>query len=163
MSYLERLLTLEALSNFSETPREGTDKTAKTQPAGGSVGFGSNPLGDSQESRPGFVSYGSPDHGTRANFTPGSMDEIKTAAGDDWPELAADPVKLATFARLVVEQRQIEAGTRPARFASVASCHWCGPVWVPAHLEGQTLLGCRWCMNRERGRPIPRPDPDATY
>jgi hypothetical protein len=77
---------------------------------------------------------------------------------DERAEIAGRPEVLIAFARSLRESRQIAAGERPERFDRVATCRRCGPVWVPAFLEGQTLAGCRWCARRSRGLSIPRPE-----
>lgn len=87
-----------------------------------------------------------------------TISQLKSLAHpSEWAEVGHRPEVLSVFARSLRESRQIEAGERPDRFDGVATCRWCGPVWVPAHLDGQIVLGCRWCGPRSRGLPIPKP------
>ncbi len=143
MSYLDRLAALEAPADFSETPGEGTDKTAKTPGAGGSVSFGSAPRGVSRK------------------FDARELAELEAAAGEDWPDVRDRPEALEALAVALETRAMRDRGEVPAHYTRAALCASCGPVWL---WEGapERVLGCPWCFNRAAGKPIPRPpvEPD---
>ena len=105
-----------------------------------------------------------------------TLPELQTAAGEDWPEIAAHPDTLQAFAFLRRTRAQRARGERPEHYMRAALCERCGPVWLwdpgPAR-----VLACPWCTDppppgsrspgprfgagavftSRRARPIPRP------
>ena len=63
---------------------------------------------------------------------------------------------LAAFVASLDQRREMERGVRPAGYTEYATCAQCGPIWLWTPGE---VVGCPWCWNRTRGRPIPRPQP----
>lgn len=61
---------------------------------------------------------------------------------------------LATFARSLVQRREMDQGKRPDHYTEQATCKHCGPIWL--WFPGE-VLGCPWCWNRTAYKPIPRP------
>jgi len=84
--------------------------------------------------------------------------DLRTVAGDDWPEVAADPDLLESMAHAVQTRRMRERGEVPRHYTHTTTCAHCGPVpifpGVPAH-----VLSCPWCFNRAAGKPVPRAKP----
>ena len=70
---------------------------------------------------------------------------IREKAGDDWPEIAADPNQLKAFASLLMIVEMREQGIVPDHYTAITECRYCGPVpiWpgVPAE-----VAGCPWCF-----------------
>lgn len=87
-----------------------------------------------------------------------SIADLRTAAGDDWPEVAADPELLECLARAVQTRRMRELGTIPRHYTATTVCVHCGPVLIfpgaPARVDA-----CPWCLNRKAGKPVPRANP----
>ena len=82
--------------------------------------------------------------------------DLRRAAGDDWPTVAADPELLAAFRALVECNQTRRAGRRPAHWTQATECKDCGCVWLWPGAPAR-VLGCPWCFNRASGLPIPRP------
>lgn len=84
-----------------------------------------------------------------------ATDELRQAAGKDWPELAANPVLLECFAHMVAIRKMRERGEVPPSYTATTICAHCGPVPIfPGVAE--KVLGCPWCFNRVAGRPVPK-------
>ena len=83
-------------------------------------------------------------------------DALATEDIDAWNQGEIGIDTLAAFARSLVQRREMERGKVPAHFTERATCKRCGPVWL--WFRGE-VLGCPWCWNRLKGRPIPRPQP----
>ena len=75
---------------------------------------------------------------------------------EDWQNGEMSNENLAAFASVLVQRREMDQGKRPGDFTKHATCKHCGPVWL--RFAGE-VLGCPWCWNRARNRPIPRPYP----
>lgn len=71
-----------------------------------------------------------------------------------WLQGEVSAANMSAFARSLVQRREMEKGLVPAHYTERASCAQCGEVWL--WFSGE-VLGCPWCWNRIRGRPIPRP------
>ncbi len=86
--------------------------------------------------------------------------DLQQLAGDDWQILQHDPALLRSFTHAAETRRMRESGHRPKHYTQLASCKYCGVVWLwkgaPPHVEG-----CPWCFNRVAGKPIPRPCRDG--
>jgi hypothetical protein len=80
---------------------------------------------------------------------------IRDMAGDDWPEIAADPNQLKDFAAMAMTVEMREQGYVPAHYTATTTCKQCGPVPI-FQGAGPHVLGCPWCFNRHKGLPIPR-------
>ena len=61
---------------------------------------------------------------------------------------------LIALARSMVLRRELNQGKVPSRFNKHAICKQCGPVWL---WDSSEVVFCPWCLNREEGKPIPRP------
>lgn len=85
-----------------------------------------------------------------------ALDQLRRAAGDDWPALVADPEQMAAFCALMACNETRRAGRRPAHWTQVSECGDCGYVWLWPGAPAR-VLGCPWCFNRASGLPIPRP------
>ena len=80
--------------------------------------------------------------------------ELRLLAGDDWPEISADPAQLAAFKAAAAIAEQIQRGEVPEHYTATTECSRCGPV--PIFPGAPTKVsGCPWCFNRRAGRPIP--------
>jgi hypothetical protein len=80
---------------------------------------------------------------------------IRDMAGDDWPEVAANPKQLQAFVSSAMIEAMRERGEIPPHYTATTTCKRCGPVpvWPGCPPE---VLGCPWCFNRHKGLPIPR-------
>ncbi len=85
-----------------------------------------------------------------------SMDELRRAAGDDWPEIQTDPELLGAFRALVECSQARRAGRRPDHWTKICECKDCGWIYLWPTAPAR-VLGCPWCRNRASGWPIPRP------
>lgn len=85
-----------------------------------------------------------------------ALDQLRRAAGDDWPALVADSEQLAAFRALVACTETRRAGHRPAHWTQPSECRDCGWVWLWPGAAAR-VLGCPWCFNRAHALPIPRP------
>lgn len=63
--------------------------------------------------------------------------------------------ELNEWAELLAFRLAKEAGIRPDKFTTVASCKNCGPVWLDRDGIHES---CFWCWNRAKSLPIPRPE-----
>lgn len=99
-------------------------------------------------------------------------DELTTALGGDKAALDSgrlSQAQLRTFAEVVVERHEREAGRRPKGWTQAARCQLCGPVYLLPLKREDDAPDCPWCHNRLAGfaadddgrpieaRPIPRP------
>ena len=91
-----------------------------------------------------------------------TLAELEAAAGADWPAVRDRPEALDALSHLLTIRALRERGERPGHYTRASTCAACGPVWLWEGAPAR-VLGCPWCFNRVAGRPIPRPDPDATY
>jgi hypothetical protein len=82
--------------------------------------------------------------------------ELRAAAGEDWPEIKNQPEALEAFAHALKTRAMRAQGKVPAHYTQTVECAHCGPVWLWEGAPKQ-VLGCPWCFNRAKGRPIPRP------
>jgi len=84
--------------------------------------------------------------------------EVKVALApediEEWHKGAVSNDTLATFARSLVQRREMDRGKRPAHYTEPATCKHCGPIWL--WFSGE-VPGCPWCWNRAADKPIPRP------
>lgn len=87
-----------------------------------------------------------------------TVDDLRAAAGNDWPEVQADPALLEALAHAVSVRRMRERGEVPPSYTAVTDCAGCGPVPI---FEGapDRVMGCPWCFGRVAGRPVPRVRP----
>lgn len=84
-----------------------------------------------------------------------ATDELRQAAGKDWPELEANHELLECFARMVAVRKMRERGEVPPSYTATTICAHCGPVPIfPGVAE--KVEGCPWCFNRIAGRPVPK-------
>lgn len=89
------------------------------------------------------------DHGLTAN-------ELRQTAGQDWPEIKADPALARAFATAVEIRQMREQNRIPPSYTASTTCAGCGPVPIwPGCPEN--VLACPWCFNRIADRPVPRP------
>ncbi|MCG7926290.1 MAG: hypothetical protein JAY67_12175 [Candidatus Thiodiazotropha taylori] len=89
------------------------------------------------------------------DITPAKVKEALAAEDiDDWRQGVISACTLATFARSLVQRREMDQGKRPEHYTEQATCKHCGPIWL--WLAGE-VQGCPWCWNRVSNRPIPRP------
>lgn len=86
------------------------------------------------------------------------FDDLKKAAGTEWPGIKSNPAALEDFAYAVHTKRLIDRGQVPPDYKYVAHCRGCGPVWL--WFKGK-LEGCPWCGNRLQGKPVPYPGKTA--
>ncbi len=85
-----------------------------------------------------------------------TLDELKAAAGLDWPEIENDPATLEALARAIQTRRMRERGEILPHYTSTTVCARCGGVPIFAGVA-ERVLGCPWCFNRVKGRSVPRP------
>lgn len=83
-----------------------------------------------------------------------SIADLRTVAGDDWPEVAGDPDLLESLARAVQTRRMRESGIVPAHYTATTVCTRCGLVLIFPGAPAR-VLSCPWCFNRRAGRPVP--------
>ena len=83
-----------------------------------------------------------------------SLDELREAAADDWPEVSNDPAQLVAFADSLAIVQIRESGRVPDTYVSVTTCRNCGevPIWLGCPPQ---VNGCPWCHNRHKGLPMP--------
>lgn len=83
-----------------------------------------------------------------------SSDELRRAAGDDWPAVRTDPAQLVAFADSLAIVQIRESGGIPDNYTSTTECKNCRtvPIWqgCPPQVDG-----CPWCLNRLKGLSIP--------
>ncbi|NND46038.1 MAG: hypothetical protein HKN55_00110 [Woeseiaceae bacterium] len=87
-----------------------------------------------------------------------ALERVRREAGDDWPEIAANPNQLRAFVELLMIGDMRYRGIAPDHYKAVATCRYCGPVPIFAGLS-DNVEGCPWCLNRAAGRPVPRRKP----
>ncbi len=80
--------------------------------------------------------------------------ELKTAAGEEWPEIENDDATLEALAWAIQIRRIREQGEIPPHYTAVTVCAHCGPVPIFAGVA-ERVEGCPWCFNRITGHPIP--------
>lgn len=141
MSYLDMLRTLDDTANFSEAPKSASVESVE------SVETPSKPSIDTLDTTP---------TGPFQKIHGFDLPELKAAAGDDWPELEADPAALEAFALALSIRRQRDQGDRPKHYTQAAICDGCGPVWLWPGAPAR-VAACPWCMNRAAGKPVPHP------
>ena len=83
-----------------------------------------------------------------------SLDKIREKAGNDWLEVANDPVQLRTFADLLVVEDMRHRAIVPEHYTATTECRHCGPVPIWDGCPPK-VLGCPWCFNRLKGLPMP--------
>ncbi len=83
-----------------------------------------------------------------------SLDELREAAADDWPEVSNDPAQLVAFADSLAIVQIRESGRVPDTYVSATTCQNCGevPIWQGCPSK---VAACPWCMNGLAARPIP--------
>jgi len=74
----------------------------------------------------------------------------------DWERLKDDPQWIRFMADVLHQRRFRERGEVPPSYTAVRNCRNCGPVWLEPWTP-KDVIGCIWCLNREKGLPIPRP------
>ena len=79
---------------------------------------------------------------------------LKENAGEDWDEIISDPKLFNAFKQVNDEATMRAMGEVPPNYKSIAHCHHCGWVYLPAW-QGEKLLSCLWCLNRVKGLAIP--------
>ena len=84
-----------------------------------------------------------------------SLVSLRRRAGDDWPEISADPAQLAGFKAAAETAAAIRRGEVPLHYTATTECTHCGPVPIFPGLPLK-VDGCVWCLNRVDGRPMPR-------
>ncbi|WP_295885522.1 hypothetical protein [uncultured Thiohalocapsa sp.] len=142
MRFLDRLRTLDDAANFSEMPGSPSAKSVETPSKPSIDTFDTAPTGPFQKI-----------HGF-------DLPELKAAAGDDWPELEANPEALDAFALALSIRWQREGGERPESYTQTAICDGCGPVWLWPGAPAR-VIACPWCFNVAAGKPVPRPPQPA--
>lgn len=86
-----------------------------------------------------------------------SEDELKQFLRSDWDDYKDNPEALIAWSDLLVKNRLIDQGIPPSNFTAITLCNTCGEVLVPPELANDGhVLGCPWCFNRAKGKPIPR-------
>ena len=82
------------------------------------------------------------------------LEKLQREAGNDWDEIANDPVQLKAFAELLMISEMREQGVAPDHYTATTTCKHCGPVpiWDGCPPE---VSACPWCLNRHRGLPMP--------
>ncbi|HKK06735.1 MAG TPA: hypothetical protein VKA50_12895 [Gammaproteobacteria bacterium] len=89
------------------------------------------------------------------DITPAEVKQALAAEDiEDWRKGAISADTLTTFARSLVQRREMDQGKRPEHYTEQATCKHCGPIWL--WFPGE-VVGCPWCWNRAADRPIPRP------
>lgn len=83
-----------------------------------------------------------------------TLAQLELEAREDWEDIRHRPEAMRQFALALLEDQQIRAGIVPERWTGTATCAKCGEVWVPPHLAGWKMAGCRWCSVRRAGRAI---------
>lgn len=83
--------------------------------------------------------------------------DLESVAGEYWPEIANDSVRIEALALAITMRQQREQGEVPANWTQVCECAGCGPVYLWPGSPNR-VLGCPWCFNRAEGRPFPRQD-----
>ena len=121
---------LDAVRKKYKTPMHGTDKTDKRA----SVGFVSP---------------------TNTHIESFSVDNLRLLAGNDRPEISADPDQFAVFKAIAETAEQIRRGEVPDHYTVTTTCAHCGPVPIFPGLP-EKVQGCPWCLARIRGVTIPR-------
>ena len=92
------------------------------------------------------VTFGTP---TGKRFQSFSTDKLRLIAGDDWPEIQADPKQLEAFKAAAATAAQIQRGEIPAHYTATTDCKRCGPVPIFPGMPDR-LSGCPWCLARRR-------------
>ena len=80
-----------------------------------------------------------------------SRDELRRAAGDDWPEVSGDSAKLIAFADLLAISQIRESGGIPDTYTATTECEHCGPVPIWRGCPPK-VTACVWCLN---GQSVP--------
>jgi hypothetical protein len=90
-------------------------------------------------------------------------DGLRLLAGDDWPEISADPAQLEAFKAAAETIELIQNGVIPEHYTAITDCRRCGTVPIfpgcPSRVEG-----CPWCFSRSRAPSYPggsTPGPDC--
>jgi hypothetical protein len=83
-----------------------------------------------------------------------TLAELRDLAGEDWPELEADPALLKCYADMVAIRKMRESGRVPPSYTATTICAHCGPVPIFPGVA-KRVAGCPWCLNRAVGRPVP--------
>ena len=86
-----------------------------------------------------------------------SLERVRREAGNDWVEVAADPMQLRAFCELLIIGDMRHRGIVPDHYTATTTCKHCGPVPI---FEGMpdAVNGCPWCFNRLEGLPMPGGD-----
>ncbi len=84
--------------------------------------------------------------------------DLRTLAGDDWPEIERNPDLLAAFANAVQTRRMRERCEVPAHYTATTTCKHCGLVHIFPGVPDR-VDGCPWCFNRVKGLPVPEVTP----
>ncbi|RLA03884.1 MAG: hypothetical protein DRQ54_10225 [Gammaproteobacteria bacterium] len=79
---------------------------------------------------------------------------LSTEDIEDWQNGDISDENLLAFAPALVERKLMEQGVVPSHYTEQATCKQCGPVWL--WFTGK-VLGCPWCWNQAKGKPIPCP------
>lgn len=75
-----------------------------------------------------------------------TLDELKSSAGADWPDICRDREALDAFSDMLYKHKQRSNGIIPADHTSNVICLHCGPVKLPPELAGNgRVFGCPWC------------------
>ena len=74
----------------------------------------------------------------------------------EWPKLKNNPRGLHHLAEGLHTRRLRERGEAPPTFTAIRNCAGCGPVFLEPWTQ-DPVEGCPWCLNRDKGLPIPRP------
>ena len=91
----------------------------------------------------------------RLDITPAEVKEALAPEDiEEWRNGTISVDTMRAFARSLVERRKTNQGTCPDHYTKQATCKRCGPIWL--WFSGK-VLGCPWCWNRLRDKPIPRP------
>lgn len=84
-----------------------------------------------------------------------TLADLRTATGEDWPEVRDRPAALDALAGLLHTQAQRDRGEVPSHYTQAAECATCGPVWLWEGAPAR-LIACPWCLTRPKGAPTPR-------
>ena len=74
-------------------------------------------------------------------------DDLRLLAGDDWPEINADPGQLAAFKAAAETVALLQRGVVPEHYTSTTTCSRCGTVPIFPDVPAK-VLGCPWCFTR---------------
>jgi hypothetical protein len=77
--------------------------------------------------------------------------DLRVLAGDDWPEISADPAQLEAFKAAAGTIEQIQNGVIPVHYTAITDCRRCGPVPIFPGCP-PTIQGCPWCFSRSKAR-----------